>query len=53
MKIKPLGGKVLVKPCAEETKTARGIIIPDTVQEKNTKGYYCCCWKFERQKFGF
>ncbi len=38
MKIKPLGDRVLVKPCAEETKTAGGIIIPDVAQEKTQKG---------------
>lgn len=35
---KPLAGKVLVKPHPAETKTASGIIIPDTAQEKPQKG---------------
>ena len=38
MKIKPLGNRVLVKPDAVETKTAGGIIIPDTAQEKTQRG---------------
>lgn len=38
MKIKPLHDRVLVKRYEEETKTAGGIIIPDTAQEKPTKG---------------
>lgn len=38
MKVKPLGDRVLVKPDAVETKTAGGIIIPDTAQEKTQKG---------------
>lgn len=38
MKIKPLHDRVLVRRLDEETKTAGGIIIPDTAQEKPTKG---------------
>lgn len=34
MKIKPLADRILVKADAAETKTASGIIIPDTAQEK-------------------
>ena len=34
MKIKPLVDRVLVKQVAAETKTASGLIIPDTAQEK-------------------
>jgi chaperonin GroES len=30
--------RVLVKPAAAETKTAGGIIIPDTAKEKPQKG---------------
>ena len=36
--ITPLTGRVLVKPSPAETKTASGIIIPDTAQEKPQKG---------------
>ena len=38
MKIKPLHDKVLVKRVDEETKTAGGIIIPDTAKEKPSEG---------------
>ena len=38
MKITPLADRVLVEPSAAETKTASGIIIPDTAQEKPQKG---------------
>ena len=38
MKIKPLADRVLVEPAPAETKTASGIIIPDTAQEKPQKG---------------
>jgi len=34
VKIKPLGMRVLVKPVEAEAKTASGIIIPDSAQEK-------------------
>ncbi|MCQ2249319.1 MAG: co-chaperone GroES [Treponema sp.] len=34
MKIRPLADRVLVKQVAAETKTAGGLIIPDTAQEK-------------------
>ena len=34
MKIRPLADRVLVKQAPAETKSAGGIIIPDTAQEK-------------------
>lgn len=36
--ITPLHDRVLVKPAEAETKTAGGIIIPDTAKEKPQKG---------------
>lgn len=38
MNIKPLHDKVLVRRVDEETKTAGGIIIPDTAKEKPSEG---------------
>jgi chaperonin GroES len=38
MKIKPLADRVLVKMEKNEAKTAGGIIIPDTAQEKTQTG---------------
>ena len=38
MKIKPLHDRVLVKRVEEVTKTAGGIIIPDTAKEKPSEG---------------
>ena len=38
LNIRPLADRVLVEPAAAETKTASGIIIPDTAQEKPQKG---------------
>jgi chaperonin GroES len=38
MKFRPLGDRVVVKRVSEDTKTAGGIIIPDTAQEKPQEG---------------
>ena len=38
MKIKPLHDRVLVKRVYEKTKTAGGIIIPDSAKEKPSEG---------------
>ena len=38
MKIRPLGDRIVVKRLDEEKKTAGGIIIPDSAQEKPAEG---------------
>ncbi len=38
MKIRPLRDRVLIKRVDDETKTAGGIIIPDTAKEKPSEG---------------
>jgi chaperonin GroES len=38
MKVKPLADRVMVKLDKSEAKSAGGIIIPDTAQEKTQKG---------------
>ena len=38
LNIKPLADRVLLEPLEAETKTASGIIIPDTAKEKPQKG---------------
>lgn len=38
MKIQPLADRVLIEPAEAETKTASGIIIPDTAKEKPLQG---------------
>ena len=38
LNIKPLADRVLIEPLEAETKTASGIIIPDTAKEKHQKG---------------
>ena len=38
MKIRPLHDRIIVKRLEEETKTASGIVIPDTAAEKPEQG---------------
>ena len=38
MSIKPLGDRVLIKVSEAETKTASGLFIPETAQEKTMTG---------------
>jgi chaperonin GroES len=38
MKVKPLSDRVLIKVTENETKSAGGIIIPQTAQEKTQSG---------------
>jgi len=38
LNIRPLADRVIIEPAAAETKTASGIFIPDTAQEKPQKG---------------
>ncbi len=38
MNLKPLGDRVIVRAIAEEEKTASGLVLPDTAQEKPQKG---------------
>jgi len=43
MKIKPLDDRVLVKQCEAEEKTAGGIVLPDSAQEKPQRGKIIAC----------
>ncbi len=38
MKIRPLGDKVLIERMEAESKTAGGIVLPDTAKEKPQRG---------------
>lgn len=38
IRIKPLADRVLIEPMLAETKTASGIIIPDSAKEKPQRG---------------
>ena len=43
MKINPLDDRVLVKQCDAEAKTAGGIVLPDSAQEKPQRGKVISC----------
>jgi chaperonin GroES len=38
MKLRPLDDRIVVKPSEAETKTAGGIVLPDTAKEKPVTG---------------
>ena len=38
MKIEPLGARVVIKPLEQETKTASGLLIPESAKEKPQTG---------------
>ncbi|HLF72918.1 MAG TPA: co-chaperone GroES [Anaerolineales bacterium] len=38
LKLKPLGGRVIVEPIEQEEMTAGGIILPETAKEKPQEG---------------
>jgi chaperonin GroES len=38
MKLRPLADRVIVKQSEAETKTASGIVLPDSAKEKPTRG---------------
>lgn len=41
--IKPLAGYVLIEPAPKETKTASGIVLPDSADEKPQEGKVIAC----------
>ena len=41
--LKPLSGYVLIEPAAKETKTASGIVLPDSADEKPQEGKVLAC----------
>ncbi len=52
MKLKPLHDRVLVERTEKEGKTAGGIIIPDTVQEKPMEGKVVAAGSGNRDEAG-
>ena len=38
MKLKPMSDRIVIRACEPEEKTASGIILPDTAQEKPSAG---------------
>ncbi|MDX1694760.1 MAG: co-chaperone GroES [Ketobacteraceae bacterium] len=43
MKIRPLHDRVVIRRLEEETKTAGGIVLPGSAQEKPSKGEVLAC----------
>ena len=41
--LKPLAGYVLIEPAPKETKTASGIVLPDSADEKPQEGKVLAC----------
>jgi len=52
LKMKPLGGRVIVEPIEQEEKTAGGIILPETAKEKPQEGKILAAGPGDRDEAG-
>jgi chaperonin GroES len=52
LKLKPLGGRVIVEPIEQEEMTAGGIIIPETAKEKPQEGKILAAGPGDRDEDG-
>ena len=52
MKLKPLGGRVIVEPIEQEEMTAGGIILPETAKEKPQEGKILAVGSGDRKEDG-
>jgi chaperonin GroES len=52
MKLKPLGGRLIVEPIEQEEMTAGGIILPETAKEKPQEGKVLAAGPGERDDDG-
>ena len=52
MKLKPLGGRVIVEPIEQEEMTAGGIILPETAKEKPQEGKILAAGPGDRKEDG-
>ena len=52
LKLKPLGGRVIVEPIEQEEMTAGGIILPETAKEKPQEGKSLAAGPGERDEDG-
>ncbi|MBK9925643.1 MAG: co-chaperone GroES [Anaerolineales bacterium] len=52
LKLKPLGGRVIVEPIEQEEMTAGGIILPETAKEKPQEGKILASGPGERDEDG-
>ena len=52
LKLKPLGGRVIVEPIEQDDMTAGGIILPETAKEKPQEGKILAAGPGERDEDG-
>ena len=52
LKLKPLGGRVIVEPIEQDEKTASGIYLPETAKEKPQEGKILAAGPGERDEDG-
>ena len=52
LKLKPLGGRVIMEPIEQEEMTAGGIILPETAKEKPQEGKILAAGPGERDEDG-
>jgi len=52
LKLKPLGGRVIVEPIEQEEITAGGIILPETAKEKPQEGKILAVGSGDRKEDG-
>jgi chaperonin GroES len=52
LKLKPLGGRVIIEPIEQEEMTAGGIILPETAKEKPQEGKILAAGPGERDEDG-
>jgi chaperonin GroES len=52
LKLKPLGGRVIIEPIEQEEMTAGGIILPETAKEKPQEGNVLAVGPGERDDKG-
>lgn len=52
LKLKPLGGRLIVEPIEQEEMTAGGIILPETAKEKPQEGKILAAGPGERDEDG-
>ena len=52
LKLRPLGGRVIVEPIEQEEMTAGGIILPETAKEKPQEGKILAAGPGERDEDG-
>ena len=52
LKLKPLGGRVIVEPIEQEEMTAGGIILPETAKEKPQEGKIVAAGPGDRNEDG-